>query len=107
MKSHAAPLLVPADAVAFCERDRGGRAPGPRRIWPRGHSLLGPCSADAVDPRPLRLDLVPAHEQGRVALDEVEQQPLVSDAAARLAERIGEADIERDFAQLHSGAVES
>ena len=54
----------------------------------------------------MRLDLVAADEQGWVALDQVEQQPLISDPAAVFAEGIGEADIERDLAQAHALAVE-
>ena len=69
--------------------------------------LLRPGGADAVDPRPLRLDLVAADEQGRIALDQVEQQPLIGDPAAIFAEGIGKADIERDFAQPHALPVEA
>ena len=100
-------LLVPADAVALGQRDGGRRPPRPRGIRPRGHALLGPGGADSVDPRPLRLDLVAADEQGRIALDEVEQKPLVGDPPAILAEGIGKPDIERDFAQPNALAVEA
>ena len=88
--------LMPSRSVSAIAAD-GPQVPA--GIGPRGHALLRPGGADPVDPRPLRLDLVAADEQGRVALDEVEQQPLVGDAPAILAEGIGEADVERDFAQ--------
>src|SRR5258706_7812802 len=94
-----APLLVPADAVALRQRDRGGRPPGPGGIGARSDPLLRPGGADAIDPAPLRLDLVAADEQRWVALDQVEQQPLIGNAPAIFAERIGETDVERDLAQ--------
>ena len=75
---------------------------GPQRAGRIGLGV-SPSSAQAarmrVDPRPLRLDLVAAHEQGRVALDQVEQQPLVGDAPALLGEGVGQADVERHLAQ--------
>src|SRR5438309_9615918 len=101
------PLLVPADAVSLGERDCGRWPPRPSGILLRAHALFGPGGADAVYPHPLGLNLVAAHEQGRIALDQVEQQPLVGDPPAILAERIGEADVERDLAQPHSGAIEA
>src|SRR4051812_26503855 len=94
-----APLLVPADAVALRQRDRCRRAPRPRGIRSRGDALFGPGRADAVDPAPLRFDLVAADEQSRVALDQVEQQPLISNAAPVLAECVGKAEVERDLAE--------
>ena len=97
---------MPADAVALGQRDGGRWPPRPRGIRPRRHALLGPGGADLVDPGPLRLDLVAADEQGRVALDEVEQQPLIGDPPAILAEGIGKPDIERDLAQPNALAVE-
>src|SRR4051794_36338490 len=84
--------FVPADAVALGQRDRRRRSPGPGRIGPRRGPFFRPGGADAVDPRPLRLDLIAPDEQGRVALDQVEQQPLVGDPPAMLAEGIGETE---------------
>src|SRR6266404_2175821 len=101
------PLLVPADAVALCQRNRRRWTPGPRSIWPRNNPLLRPRRADPINPGPLRLDLVAADEQGRIALDEVEQQTFVGDAAAIFAEGIGKADVERDLAQANPAAVEA
>src|SRR6476646_6473796 len=98
-------LLVPADAVALGERDRRRWPPGAGRIRTGRDPLLHPGRADAIDPRPLRLDLVAADEQGWVALDQVEQQPLVRDPSAVLAECIGKADVERDFAKPHTVPV--
>src|SRR5690348_461864 len=86
-----APLLVPADAVALGQRDGRGRAPGARGIGPRRYPLFGPRRADTVDPGPLRLDLVAADEKRRIALDQVEEQALIRDPSAILAEGIGEA----------------
>src|SRR5690348_6471276 len=107
LRAMAAPLFVPADAVTLRQRDCGGRTPGSRGVRPRTHALLRPGGADSVDPRPLRLDLVAADEQGWIAFDEVEQQPLVGDPASVLAERIGEADVERNFAQPDALPVET
>src|SRR3990170_2442043 len=61
-------LLVPADPVALGQRNRGGRSPGAGGIRPRCQPRLRPGGADGVDPGPLRLDLVAAHEQGGVPL---------------------------------------
>src|SRR4051794_2192898 len=83
-------LLVPADAVALGERNRRRRAPGPRAIRLGADALLDPGSADPVDPRPLGLDLVAADEQCRVAVDQVEQQPLIGDPPAVFAESVGQ-----------------
>src|SRR5690348_15774398 len=97
--------LVPGDAVAFGQRDGSGRPPCPRRIGSGSHSLLCPGGANAVDPGPLRLDLVAADEQGGIAFDEVEQQPLVSNPAPVFAEGVRETDIERDLAKADALAV--
>src|SRR5437763_14500002 len=86
--------LVPADPVALGQRDRCRSPPGARGIGSWSHALLRPGGADAVDPGPLRLDLVAPHEQSRIAFDQVEQQPFVRNTAPIFAERIGEADIE-------------
>src|SRR3954453_22364759 len=83
------PLLVPGDAVALSQRNRRRRAPGSSSIRARSDALLSPGIANAVDPAPLRLHFVAPHEQGRIAFDQVEQQPLVCDAAAIFAERVG------------------
>ena len=91
--------LMPSRSVSAIAAD-GPQVPG--GIGPRRDARFRPGGADAVDPRPLRLDLVAADEQGRVALDQVEQQPLIGDPPAVFAEGIGEADIERDLAQPHA-----
>src|SRR5438270_5551278 len=98
-------LLVPADAVALGKRDRGRWTPGSRRIGSWSHALLCPSGADAVDPSPLRLDLVAADEQRWIPLDQIKQQPLIGDAAAVFAECVHEAQIERDLAQSQPLAV--
>src|SRR3546814_6002322 len=78
-----------------------------RGVILRRHVDLGPRIADRIDPLPLRLDLVAAHEQGLVALDEVEQQTLVSDAAACAGKAVRERDVHRHFLELHPVAVEA
>src|SRR4051794_28605699 len=100
-------LLVPADAVALSQRDRRRWTPGAGRIRTRRDPLLHPGGADAVDPRPLRLHLVAADEQCRVALDQIEQQPLVRDPPAILAECIGEADVEGDFTKAYTMSIQA
>src|SRR5947209_8148754 len=100
------PLLVPADAVALGKSYCGRRTPSARRIGPRRHPLLRPGGADPVDPSPLRFDLVAADEPSRIAFDQGEPQALVGDAPAVLAERVGEADIERGFAQPNTLAIQ-
>src|SRR3954451_14946256 len=42
--------LVPADAVALGQGDRGGGSPGTGTIGARHHALLGPGPSDATDP---------------------------------------------------------
>src|SRR5205085_6019321 len=87
------PLLMPRNAVAFGQRNSGRRPPGPRGIAARRHARLGPTLPDPIDPRPLRLDFVTADEERRIAFDQIEQQSLVSDPPAILAEGMGKADI--------------
>src|SRR3954465_6559491 len=99
-------LLVPADAVALSQRDRRRWTPGAGRIRTRRDPLLHPGGADAVDPRPLRLHLVAADEQCRVAPGQGEQQPLVGNPPAVLAECIGEANVEGDFAKAYAVPVQ-
>ena len=79
----------------------GGGAPAARAVSLGRRLGLGPGVRGSIDPLPLRLDLVAAHEQGRVALDQVEQQPLIGDPAARVGESIGQA---RYRAALRAGA---
>src|SRR2546423_5933719 len=100
------PLLVPADAVALRQRDRRRGAPRSGRIGSWSHALVGPGGANAVDPGPLRLDLVAANEQRWITLDQVEQQPLIGDAAAVFAECVRESQIERDLAPSQPLAVQ-
>src|SRR5688572_19768687 len=102
----SAMLLVPADAVALSQRDSGGWPPRARRIRPRRNALLRPGIANAVDPDPLRFDFVAADEQCRIALNQIEKKALIGNAPTALAERIGEAQIKRDFAQAHAVPVE-
>jgi hypothetical protein len=52
-----------------------------RNFWVSSRSAQS-C-ADRIDPCPLRLHFVAAHEQSLVALDQVEQEPFIGDAAAR------------------------
>src|SRR5947209_18212883 len=99
--------LVPADAVPLGQCDRGGWAPSAGRIGSRGHPLLRPGGADSINPRPLSLDLITAHEQRRVSLDQIEQQSLIGNPAAIFAEGIGQANVERNFAQPHALAVQA
>ena len=56
--------------------------------------VLLPALDDRVDPLPGRFHLVTAHEQGRVTLDHVQQQPLVGFPAALLVEGIGQVQIQ-------------
>ena len=58
-----------------------------------GRRARSPSGEDRLDPRP-GLDLVAAHEQGRVALDDVHQQTLVGVREA-LGERGGVAQVQR------------
>src|SRR6476646_6604119 len=106
LSSGLAGSIVPACAVAFGQSDRRGGPPGASAVRARRHALARPGGANLIDPDPLCLDLVPADEQGRVALDEVQQQPLVGDPAAKLAEGIGQPDIERDFAKPNAATVQ-
>ena len=64
---------MPAHSIALGQRDRRAGAPGPGSVGLRGQAGLRPAGANGVDPFPLRLDLVAAHEQRLVALDEIEQ----------------------------------
>ena len=66
-----------------------------------------PASADRVDPGPLRLHLVTADEQRLVALDQVEQQALIRDTAARAREFGVEAEVQRHLTQPQAFAVEA
>src|SRR5690348_6207034 len=100
-------LFVPADAVAFGQRDRGRRPPGARRLSPWRDPLLGPGITDAVNPDPLRLDLVTTHEQGWITFDQIEQQAFVSDAPAAFAKGVGEAQVERNFTQTDPVSIQA
>src|SRR5271154_4024918 len=82
--------IVPAHPVAFGEGDRGGGSPGSGREGAGPHIGGRPAGGDAVDPLPLRLHLVAAHEQCGITLDQAEQQPLIGDAPARLREHVGD-----------------
>src|SRR3546814_3713458 len=97
---------MPARSVALDQRDRARRTPASRGVILRRHIDRRPGVADRIDPLPLRLDLIAAHEQGLVALDEIEQQPLISDAAALAGEAVRERDVHRHFLELHAVAVE-
>src|SRR5438874_13739909 len=70
LRGMSRPLLVPADAVALRQRNRRRGAPRSGRIGSWSHALVGPGGADAVDPRPLRLDLVAANKQCWITLDQ-------------------------------------
>src|SRR3546814_18478044 len=72
--------IMPARPVALDQRDRRARSPAAGGVGLRRHADCGPGVADRIDPLPLRLHLIAAHEQGLVALDEIEQQPFIGDA---------------------------
>src|ERR1044072_1717250 len=97
--------FVPSHFVALGQRDRRGGAPGARLIGPGMHVVRVPAGADAVDPFPLRLDLVAPHEQGRIAFDQIQQQPVVRDPPPRARELMVEREVERHFAQADALAV--
>ena len=66
------PILRNID-LAFGKGDGGAGPPAARTIGFRLDVLALPQGANGVDPFPLRFDLVAAHEQRLVALDQVEQ----------------------------------
>src|SRR4051812_7915298 len=105
--SHHSASIMPTHSVAFSQGNRRRRPPGSRRIGFRRHAIGLPAVADRVDPLPLRLDLVPADEEGRVAFDQVEQQPFVGDTAAYIGKGVGHADVQRNLAQAHAFAIET
>src|SRR4051812_44450554 len=70
-------VLVPGPALPLDQRDRRGRAPASGRIWTRMVRTAGPGFQDRLDPAPGGLDLVAAHEQGRIAAHRVHQQALI------------------------------
>src|SRR5690348_6940794 len=61
--------IMPAHSVALSQSDGGRRAPGPRGIGLGSDLMRDPAIANAVNPFPLRLDLVAPHEQGWVPFD--------------------------------------
>src|SRR6187455_3262613 len=90
--------LVPGTAVAFDQRDRGGRTPCAGGVGLRLLPVFGPGVEDRVSPGPRGLDFVAAHEQCLVATDYVHDQPLVG--VRRTAdEALRERHVERDLAQ--------
>src|SRR3546814_15376239 len=97
---------MPARSVALDQRDRARRTPASRGVILRRHIDRRPGVADRIDPLPLRLDLIAAHEQGLVALDEIEQQPLTSDAAALAGEAGRARAVHRHFLYVHAVAGE-
>src|SRR3954451_22180545 len=66
-------VLLPGAAVPLDEGDGGGGAGRARGLPLRRQPGLRPMPDDRVAPRPRGLDLVAAHEQGRVALDDVHE----------------------------------
>src|SRR6478735_4364847 len=98
-------LVMPVNLVALSECNSCRRAPASGAIGFGCESGFGPCRANTINPLPLRLNLVPAHEQRRVAVNQVEQQPLIGNAAAMVGKGVGQADIERHLAQADAFAV--
>src|SRR5690606_2971972 len=90
--------FMPADPVAFGERDCRAGAPTPRGIGFYFGAFLRPDPADGVDPVPLRFHFVASDEQGRLTMDQVEQQPLIGNAPPYLGECLGERQVQRHFA---------
>src|SRR3546814_5591487 len=54
-----------------------------------------------LDPGPLRLHLVPPHEQGGVARQQVQDQPFIGDPAALPGEGGGQRHVQRHLLQMH------
>src|SRR3546814_5896222 len=88
--------VMPARSVALDQRDRARRTPASRGVILQRHIDRRPGVADRIDALPLRLDLIAAHEQGLDALDEFEQPPHISDAAAVDGEAVRGRDVHRE-----------
>ena len=95
---------MPGAAVALDQGDGLGWSGRPGDI---GFGPLGPgCPGiqDALHPDPGGLDLVAAHEQGRVAAHHVHQQPLIGVGKAVL-EGLREAEVQRNLPQPHAAGA--
>src|SRR3546814_9892823 len=88
-----------------CSSDLG-RTPVPRGIFYRLHISGGPAMMDAVDPGPCRLHFVGSHEQGWITLQQIKDQALIGNAAARLCEGGIQTDVQADLTQFDAFAIQ-
>src|SRR5262245_49283396 len=98
---------MPIRSVSLDQGIRGRWPPGSCCVSLRAHLARCPAIAYRINPFPLRLDLVPAHKQGGISLDEVQKQPLVGDASSHADKGIDERQVEWDFAQTNAIAIEA
>src|SRR5690606_30735032 len=85
--------VPPVPALAFDELVGLFRAVAAGRVGTWFAVVTMPATQNRVDPAPGCFHLVAAHEQRRVALDDIEQEALVGLPAAAAAERMREVQI--------------
>src|SRR3546814_16542402 len=74
---------MPAHPVSLGQSNCGGRSPGASSIGLGIRRRCLPTEPDAIDPLPLRLDLVTPNEERRVAFDQIKEKPLIGAAIGR------------------------
>src|SRR5258708_29585559 len=70
-------FIAPGIAVAPDHRGGGGGPPAAGRVGLGRVAGVRPAGTDRIDPAPGGIELVAAHEQGEVALDDIHQQSFI------------------------------